>query len=279
MSQNPSASDWASDRGEKWSAQLSGMEATLRPIDLPLLAALRLSGSARIAEIGCGGGGTSLELARHAPAGSEVHAYDISPKLIELARARMQPSDRNLAFHVADVATSLPAQPYQRLFSRFGVMFFDDPAAAFANLWHWLVPGGRLVFAVWADLAANPWLASVREVVGRVIALPALDLQAPGPYRYADASKLVALLKQAGFSELDVSDWQGALPVGGGLSAAAAAQFVLAAFSNFDALFVKAGQGARAEALRLLTTHLLQHERDGVVQMQACVHIVTGARA
>ncbi len=92
-SANPAAADWAAARGEKWSINLIGMEATLHPLDEPLIDALELAETCRIAEVGCGGGGTTFELQRRAPAGSVIHGFDISPKLIEVARHRAPPNE------------------------------------------------------------------------------------------------------------------------------------------------------------------------------------------
>ncbi|HEY4011932.1 MAG TPA: class I SAM-dependent methyltransferase [Polyangiaceae bacterium] len=93
MNQNPTASDWVAVRGEKWLTQLSGMEAMLKPLDEPLIVALELEAACRIAEIGCGGGGTAIEILRRAPSGSVVHGFDISRVLVEAARGRIGPGD------------------------------------------------------------------------------------------------------------------------------------------------------------------------------------------
>jgi SAM-dependent methyltransferase len=279
MNENPSASDWAAERGEKWRAQLSGMEAMLATVDEPLIEALRLDAPYRIADIGCGGGGTTLEILRQAPAGSAVYGFDISQALIDTARARIRPDDRDVAFAVANVATApAPELPYDRLVSRFGVMFYDDPPAAFSNLVRWLAPGGRFAFAVWGPQSQNPWTSSLREVISEIIDAPPPDPEAPGPFRYADAGKLLTLLNQAGFGDLDVRDWRGSLPIGGGLPAAEAANFALASFSAGE-LLSEAGDEAIEEARRALTARFSHHQKDGVVRMDACVHILTGACA
>src|SRR5688572_13507841 len=140
MSQNPTTSEWRTARGDRWAAHLSGMESTLAPIDAPLIDALELDAPFRIAEVGCGGGGTALEILRRAPAGSVVHGFDLSSKLVETARARVPAGERAIAFDVADMATAAPERAYPRLVSRFGIMFFDDPPAAFANLARWIEP-------------------------------------------------------------------------------------------------------------------------------------------
>jgi len=176
MNENPAATDWTGERGKKWLAQLAGMEAMLKPVDEPLIRALHLDAPARIADIGCGGGGTTLEILRRAPAGSVVHGFDLSPALIDLARSRKPSEERAVAFEIADMATAAaPEEPYNRLVSRFGIMFFDDPLAAFANLLRWLAPGGRFAFAAWGRSADNPWITSVRQVVAEIIDLPAPD--------------------------------------------------------------------------------------------------------
>lgn len=278
MTENPAASDWMTSRGAKWRAQLVEMEAMLRPVDAPLIGALDLAGPCRVADIGCGGGGTSLEIARRAPAGSVVHGFDISPDLIEVARSRIPPGQNGIAFDLADMATSPPVEPYDRLVSRFGVMFFDRPLAAFANVARWLAPGGRFAFAVWGSPADNPWTSTVRSVVADVVDLPTPDPDAPGPFRYSEEAVLLALLDRAGFREVDVGDWHGVLPVGGGLPAADAATFALAAFSSFGEALTKAGEAAYDEARRSLTRRFSEHLHDGVVRMDARVHIVTGTR-
>lgn len=274
--------DWATSRGEKWRAQLDGMEATLAPVDEPVLRALQLDAPRRIADLGCGGGGTSLAILRHAPAGSVVHGYDISPVLVETARARARAAggDRSIAFEVADVATATPPSvPYDRLVSRFGIMFFADPPAAFASIVRWLAPGGRFVFAAWGAPADNPWQTTVRDVVADFAEVPRPDPDAPGPFRYAGADKLLTLLARAGFAELDVRDWRGPLPIGGALPAAEAADFALAAFSSFGELLAKAGDAARAGARSALAERLARHEVDGAVRLDACVHLFTGTRS
>ena len=171
----------------------------LVPIDEPLLRALELDAPLRIAEVGCGGGGTAIEFLRRAPAGSVVHGFDISPSLIEVARGRTRSDERAIAFEVADMARRRRRRPYDRLVSRFGVMFFDEPPAAFANLVRWLVPGGRFAFAVWGAPSENPWMTSVRDVVARIVDMPPPDPEAPGPFRYADSDKLLALARSRRF--------------------------------------------------------------------------------
>lgn len=268
------SSQWATGRGETWRQQLSPMEAMLSPVDAPLIKALQLDGARRIADVGCGGGGTTRKIRKQAPEGSAVHGFDISPALIDEAKGRSEGLD--IHFELADVSVAqAPAEPYDRLVSRFGTMFYVDPPSAFTGLRRWLVPGGRCVFAVWGAPKANPWAYSLREAIAEVVDVPSTDPEAPGPFRYAGAHKLLALLDQAGFEQLESIDWRGTLPLGGGLPAAQAVDFALTSFS-IAGLLEGEDTGAYVAVRRSLTERFQNHERGGEVRLEAHVHLVTG---
>lgn len=270
---------WRAGRGDKWSEHLVGMEATLAPIDAPLIEALRLDAPLRVADVGCGGGGTAIAIARSAPRGTSVDGFDLAPGLVAQARARGESEAVDaVAFEIADVAEALPAVSYPRLVSRFGIMFFDAPAAAFANLARWLSPGGRFAFAVWGAPSENPWMARVRDVVARVTPVPSAGVDAPGPFRYAEIDRLTTLLTEAGFTELAVTGWRGLLPIGGGLGAKDAARFALRSYASFSELLAGAGEGAFERAERALARVFEDELHGGIVRMGATVRIVTGSR-
>jgi SAM-dependent methyltransferase len=259
------------------------MEAMLAPIDAPLLAALQfdtlhLDVPLRMVDVACGGGGTTLELARVAPAGSHAVGVDISPGLIETARGRVSRETGSLSFVMADVAKAPPpGGPFDRLVSRFGVMFFAEPVAAFENLATWLVPGGRFAFAVWGPIAENPLVSTLRAAVSEHLELPPPMPDAPGPFRYGQVDVLLGLLERAGFGGLEVSTWRGALAVGGGLAAPEATEFALAALSIAEVV-KQADEATQRRIRETLTMRFSQHLNGGVVQLGASVHIVTGTR-
>lgn len=274
-----SSSEWAAARGEKWRTHLAGMEAMLAPVDEPLSGALRIERPCRIADVGCGGGGTSIELLRRAPAGSLVHGFDISPALVESARQRARAEQAAITFETADMTTAAPpGELYDRLVSRFGIMFFDDPSAAFANLFRWLAPGGRFAFAVWGRPSDNPWMTNVRDVAAELVEVPSPDPSAPGPFRYADVDTLLGVLQSAGFAEVETRDWRGRLLIGGGLAPADAADFALASFASFGELVAAAGDVALHRARESLTARFVRHQEGGAVWMDAGVHILSGVR-
>lgn len=275
--EQPTDFDWTAARGEKWRAQLAGMEAMLAPVDEPLVHALHLDAPLRIADVACGGGGTTFEILRRAPIGSVVHGFDLAPGLIDAARARAPNNELAVSFTVADVATlPPPKEPYERLVSRFGVMFFEDPPAAFSSLRKWLVPGGRFAFAVWGRPADNPWVTILRDVIAEFVGLPPPVPDAPGPFRYGQVEVLLALLRQAGFGEPRAREWRGPLAIGGGLPAAQATDFALAAFSVAEPL-AKADEAVQEAAHRFLTERFSMHLREGIVEIDACVHVIEGS--
>jgi SAM-dependent methyltransferase len=269
--QSPSSKTWAQTRGAKWRDQLDPMEAMLTPIDAPLIAALNLSGRLRIAEIGAGGGATTRAIAAAAPPGSTIEGFDISPELIEAARARVGDVAH---FTLADAADFKPAEQFDRLASRFGVMFFEAPERAFANLLQWLRPGGTLAFAVWGPGKDVAFMASVREAVAAVIDLPQPDPDSPGPCRYGDPSGLLALLETAGLRNCAARTWRGDLLVGGGMPPDMAADFLLAS-SSAAAPLAEAGVREQDRARDRLAAVCAANVRDGRVWMPARVEIIT----
>jgi len=272
-----SVADWAAARSDKWRRQLGGLEAMLAPIDKPLINALALTAAVRIADVGCGSGATTIAVLRRAPAGSVAHGLDLSPALIEVARRRHGAHDSAVAFEVADMEKMAPPEaPYDHLISRLGIMFFNDPAAAFTNLRRWLVPGGRFAFGVWGPVADNPWMTATRAAVAEAINLAPIEPLAPGPFRYGDVVPLVSLLERAGFVDVTVTDWRQALPIGDRLPAHDAARFALASFSSFAELLSDAGGDAPTRAHRALAARFTPYEQEGAVLMPARVHIIAG---
>ncbi len=266
------ASEWSGALGQSWRDQLDGLEATLAPVNRAISTALALEQATRIADIGCGGGGYTQYLAQIAPPDARVTGVDISPDLIETATRRA--ASRPVDFRCVNAQTDAwEAQRFDRLTSRFGVMFFEDESAAFTNLKSWLAPGGRFAFAVWADYSANPWQGVVRDVARKFVDVAEAAPGQPGPTRYADVERFTHLLERTGFDDVAATVWDGSLKLGGGLPAPEAAKFGLSAFWREE---LPASSPDRRRAADRLTAILREHEAAGEVSMAARVHIVTG---
>ena len=161
----------------------------------------------RVLDIGCGTGDTTAALAvQLAPDGSAL-GVDIAPGMIAEAQRRHADVD-NLSFTVADPQVDdLGGQRFDAAFSKFGVMFFSDPAAAFANIRTLLNPSGRLAFCCWRDVFSNEWMMlagmAVMNVTGALPPMPGPG--EPGPMSLADPDVVSVLLVGAGFTDVEIT--------------------------------------------------------------------------
>ena len=162
----------------------------------------------RLLDIGCGAGETSLELARAVAPGGEVLGADISGTLLAVARRRAE-TVPGVSFVEADAQTH-PFEPdrFDAVFSRFGVMFFADPTAAFANIATKLVDGGRLTFVCWRPLAENAWMRVPLEAALPLLPpLPPSDPLAPGPFAFANPDRVHAILSGSGWHSVNIEKY------------------------------------------------------------------------
>jgi SAM-dependent methyltransferase len=161
----------------------------------------------RLLDVGCGCGQTTLTLAAHVEPGGEVVGIDISRPMLEVARQRAE-GVANVRLLEADAQTAVfePAA-FDGLYSRFGVMFFADPRAAFCNLLSALKHGGRLAFVCWRSLAENPWMTvPLAAAAAQLPPGPAPpDPDAPGPFAFADAARVRDILASAGFADIEIA--------------------------------------------------------------------------
>ena len=226
--------DWAGEQGARWLNNIGKFEAMLAPIGDALIARCGFEAGERVIDLGCGGGATSRAIAEKVTPKGEVVGLDISADLIAYAKAQTplgmsQNGAPALEYICGDAATtSLARAPYDRLFSRFGSMFFDDPGAAFGNLHAMIKPGGRLDLAVWAHPRDNPWMMELMGVARAHVDIPPADPHAPGPFAFADLDHLEGVLGAGGFGSMEVAAYHADQAIGGpGTSPGGAVEFVL----------------------------------------------------
>jgi len=228
------AEDWAGDMGAKWLANIDRFEAMIAPVGAALLARAHYGPGDHVVDIGCGGGATTLAIAKSvAPEGIAV-GIDISAELIATAVARADAAGiTSVRFACADAATCLAEEaPFDRLFSRFGSMFFPDPGTAFANLRRSLKAGGRIDLAVWGPPRDNLWMMEIMGVVRQHIEVPPAIPRAPGPFAFEDVDYLNEILAAGGFGDVEIDTYEGLQPVGGiDASADEAVRFFLSSMS------------------------------------------------
>ena len=147
---------WNDDR---WAAAWPRRERLTEAVTPSLLDAVGARPGQRVCDIGCGGGGLTIALERAVAPGGRVVGLDLSAPLLELARRRAAEAGAvDVDFVQRDVQTASPGgEPFDVAVSQFGVMFFDEPLAAFGAIRASLVHGGRLVFACWQGVEHNPW--------------------------------------------------------------------------------------------------------------------------
>jgi SAM-dependent methyltransferase len=193
-------------RVQAWAEVRELLELQLAPLGRRALVALAPRPGESVLDIGCGGGETTLELARAVAPDGTVVGVDLSAAMLAFARRAAKGCER-MRFVQAD-AQVFPFEPatFDAAFSRFGVMFFTDPAAAFSNIRRGLRPKGRLAFVCWRTLEENELDSlPLRAGSAHLPPQPAHDPVAPGPFAFADPNRVRSILERAGFGEIEIT--------------------------------------------------------------------------
>lgn len=229
----PRAEDWAGEMGARWLANIDRFESMIAPIGEALLARAGFQPGQHVIDIGCGGGATSLAIASAVGASGSVVGIDISPDLIAKATDRgVAAGVPNARFECADASLYRAETPFDRLFSRFGSMFFQEPGPAFANLHRCLKPGARIDLAVWGPPRDNPWMMEVMGVLRRHVDVPPAVPRAPGPFAFEDLDYLNAVLAEGGFTGTEIVACSVLQPLGGaGATPEEAVRFVVSSLA------------------------------------------------
>ncbi|MBO9523234.1 MAG: methyltransferase domain-containing protein [Nocardioidaceae bacterium] len=264
MANEEMARAWDGDEGEGWARDWQRYDDAVAFHHDALVHALDVGAGERVLDVGCGNGQLTRQLATRSGDG-EVRGIDLSQAMLERARGLAALDGvTNAVFEQADAQTHpFPAERYDVLTSRFGVMFFSDPIAAFANLRAAAHPGGRLGMVVWRGPDANEWLRRVvgALAVGRDLAGPPLG--APGPFGLAERERVVAVLDGAGFTEISVDPLDG--PYWAGPDAGDATAFFRGA-GIFRGFTQDLSPAQVEEAIAALSATMAEHETaDGVV--------------
>jgi SAM-dependent methyltransferase len=202
---------WNATAGQTWAQFQELLDLQIEPLGREALRALAPRAGERIVDIGCGCGcgcgQTTVDLASRVGAGGAVVGIDVSTPMLEVARHRPRaPAGGSVEFRQLDAQTEPLGQGvFDAAFSRFGVMFFSDPVAAFANIRSSLQPRGRLGFVCWRPLAENPWMLEPLEAARPFIPPVAPpDPTAPGPFAFANPTRVHAILRDAGFTSIAI---------------------------------------------------------------------------
>lgn len=207
MSNQDQADFWNGETGQRW-VEFSGLlDAMLRPFAQTILSHANIAPTDNVLDIGCGAGALSLMAAKEA---KSVVGADISAPLIDLAAQRASGHD-NVQFTLADAAELNLEAKSDVVISRFGVMFFNDPVKAFANIKRQVKRNGRMVFACWQSPQKNMWARAPLEAAQPFLTQASIppQPQAPGPFAFADTQYLTDVLMDAGWDNVTLTDWRG----------------------------------------------------------------------
>lgn len=271
----PDLAYWRGAGGEQWAQHNDFTERMFAPVTAALLAVIAAKRGDRIVDVGCGCGGLARALAEKVGPTGFVLGLDVSATMLGVARKRI-PAGAKAEFVEADAATYAFAKGgFDTLASRHGVMFFDDPARAFANLRMALKPGGRLAFSCFRSPRDNPWaMTPLQAAAPFVPPLPKLGPEDPGPFSFADEARVRRILGAAGFAEVALTpvDAEFDIAAGGGIDAAVTNAVEIGPASR---VLRGQGPGLRNQVAQALRDTLAPHVRGRSVPLGAAIWIVT----
>lgn len=265
--------EWQGRVGKSWAAEWQRTDRSFAALTSELLSRIADLDFSTVLDIGCGAGELSVEVAR-TRADAEVLGLDISPDLIDVAKARGAGLD-NLTFDLADAASWRSEKGFRPdlLMSRHGVMFFSDPIGAFAHLRQQSARRARVLFSCFRHVSENPFFGSVGSLVED--AVPSPDPHAPGPFAFADAERVRGILSSAGWSDIELEPFDFRMIAGAGDDPV----------SDAVAYFSRIGPAARAISLmdddvrasfkEKLFGFSQSHLAEGTVGLDAGVWIVS----
>ncbi len=262
--------------GRRWVEVQRDIDAQLAPLGLAAIERAALRPGETALDVGCGCGQATLQLAERVGPQGRVRGSDISEPMLTRARERAGEARlENVEFSSGDAQTeAFPEGAFDLIFSRYGVMFFADPAAAFSNLRRALARSGRLVFVCWQELGKNPWMqlpmgAALAHLPPPEPAAP----DAPGPFAFGDAERVRAILAAAGFAEVTVQALERPILLGGGGTLEDAVRFVLE-LGPTSRLLQDADEDVRERVRKSVTQVLAAHVSAEGVRLGSASWIV-----
>ncbi len=269
---------WNSDAAMRWLKRQEETDATLAPVDAAAITRAAPQAGEHVLDIGCGCGASTIALAQRVGAQGRVVGVDISEPMLERARYRTDELPQVDTLLADAAAHRFPAESFDLMFSRFGVMFFGDPAAAFAHLRAALKPNGRLVFACWRPFPENPWMMiPFNAATKHVPRPPRPGPEDPGPFSFADTERVTRILTQAGFAAPTFEKFDFVMDIAGGRGVDAAVESAAQIGAAAGALKDQPEE-LRQRALGEMRDALAAHEKGGRVELAAAVWVLEATR-
>ena len=271
---------WNSDASASWSTRPERYDAMLGALGERVLDAVGLRPGERVLDVGCGAGQLSLQAAEQVGPTGAVLGVDVSAGLVAVSTQRAAAAGlANVQVVEADAQEhAFEPASYDAVLSRFGVMFFADPVAAFANLRAATAPGGRLAFVAWQAPPFNEWLMVPIGAMVPHLGMPDLPPpDGPGPFSLGDPDRLRQVLAAAGWTAVEAEDVQTDLWIGGARTAEEAVEFTTS--DTFGRMMTaKASPEQRAAATAALRDAYAAHTGPDGVRLRGAVWLVTARR-
>lgn len=197
---------WNGRAGRAWVEAQPLLDQMFQPFEDLLVEAVSAGSEGRVLDVGCGTGSTTLAVARRLGEKSRCLGIDISDPMIAAARARAEREGASASFLRANAQSHAfePAR-FDMIVSRFGVMFFDDSVRAFANLRRAARDGAEFRFVAWRSAAENPFMTAAERAAAPLLPnLPPRRPDAPGQFAFADRRRVDRILKESGWTEIDI---------------------------------------------------------------------------
>ena len=270
---------WSGAGGDVWVDKQREMDIMLNPLGERVIQGLDLKEETKILDIGCGCGATTLEIAKIVNQG-EVIGVDISEPMLE--RATQTASDMaltNISYQVKDVQVDeMPNNYFDIAFSRFGVMFFEDPFEAFNNINHSLKDDGQLSFVCWQHASLNPWQSLSIQVIKEFFDLPAPPPKSPGPFAFEDKSYIEEILNASGFRDIEIKDNQEDIVMFSGKSIREACEDYLTINPVVTEMLKNSPSELREEILEALIGKFSNYHKDDGLLFPSATWIVTAKK-
>ena len=258
---------WSGAGGDVWVDKQREMDIMLNPLGQKAIEKLILEEYTKILDIGCGCGATTIEIAKMIPKG-HVTGLDISiPMLDRAEKFASEMSLSNIDFQVKDVQTEeISSNQYDIAFSRFGVMFFEDPYEAFKNINQSIKENGQLVFVCWQHPSLNPWQSLSLQVIKEYLDLPSPPPKSPGPFAFEDKDYIEDILKGSDFKDISIADNQEDIVMFSGKSIREACEDYLTINPVVTEMLKNSGNELKEEILEALIAKFLSfHNNDGLL--------------
>lgn len=266
---------WNGEAGRNWVLFQNRINASLLHFGEEVMATTQIAKGEQVLDIGCGCGDTTFAIAKRVGPFGTVHGIDISDVLLEKTKNKTA-IHYNTSFDCADAQShSLKPGVYNLAFSRFGVMFFNDPVMAFRNIKKSLLPGGRIAFICWQPIEANQWVNLPLQVAAKHLPLPApSDAEEAGAFSFGEVNRVKRILSEAGFINTLVEPFNTKFNVGENLDEAV--MFLTHIGPTSGAIETLDVDGVKRSRIALdLFEKLKAHKSAQGVELDAAAWIVT----